>query len=124
MDPDLGAMDCGAELTRHDALDLGAEVVQFLGNVRERGVQRGQGLGALICGADLGALIHGALICGAELPFITRALFPAEPYSVFLYLMFLPSYVATFRFLSFDHKNFDLIRRLCQGRYLLIPPQF
>jgi hypothetical protein len=75
--------------------------------VCERGVRRGQGVGALICGADLGALIHGV-----ELPFITRPLFPAEPYSVFLYLIFLPSYVATFRFLRFDHKNFDLIHRL------------
>jgi hypothetical protein len=28
MDPDLGAMDCGAELTRH-----GAEMVQFLASV-------------------------------------------------------------------------------------------
>jgi hypothetical protein len=73
MDPDLGVMDCGAELTRHDALDLGAEMVQFLVSVCERGVRRGQGL--------------DALICGAELPFITRALFPAEPYSVFLYLL-------------------------------------
>jgi hypothetical protein len=72
IDPDLGAMDCGAEFTRHGALDLGAEVVQFLGNVRERGVRRGQGLDALICGADLGALIHGsdlgALICGPKVP--------------------------------------------------------
>jgi hypothetical protein len=82
MDPDLGSMDCDAELTRHGALDLRAEVVRFLGNVRERGVRRGQGL--------------GALICGAKLPFITRALFPAEPYSICLYLLFLPSYVATF----------------------------
>jgi hypothetical protein len=71
-------MDCDAELARHGALDLGAEVVTFLAGVCERGVRRGQGLGALICGADL-----GAMICGAELPFITRALFPAEPYSFF-----------------------------------------
>jgi hypothetical protein len=72
MDPDLGAMDCGAELTRHSALDLGAEVLRYLGNVRERDVRRGQGLDALICSADLGALIHGAdlgaLFCGAEVP--------------------------------------------------------
>jgi hypothetical protein len=119
MDTDLSAMDWSAELTRHDALDLDAEVGQFLANVCERGIRRGQGFGALICGAEL-----GALICDAEVPFITRPLFPVEPYSVFLYLLFLPSYVATFRFLRFDHKNFDLIRRLWQGRYLLIPPQF
>jgi hypothetical protein len=95
----------------HGALDLGAEVVQFLAGVCERGVRRGQGLGALI---------HGA-----ELLFITWALFPVEPYSFFLYLLlFLLFYIATFRFLSFDHKNFDLIRRLWQGRYLLVPSQF
>jgi hypothetical protein len=63
MDPDLGAMDYGAELTCHGALDLGAEMVQFLASVCERGVRCGQGLGALIRGTDL-----GALICGAELP--------------------------------------------------------
>jgi hypothetical protein len=43
MYPDLGAMDCGAELTRHDALDQGAEMIQFLASVCERGVRRGQG---------------------------------------------------------------------------------
>jgi hypothetical protein len=96
MDPDLGAMDCGAELTRHGAMDHGAEMVQFLASVCERGVRRGQGVGALICGAE-----HGALIHGAEVPFITRPLFPAEPSSVFLYLLFLPSYVSAFRFLRF-----------------------
>jgi hypothetical protein len=52
MDPDLGAMDYGAELTRHDALDQGAEMVQFLARVCEHGIRRGQGVGALICGAD------------------------------------------------------------------------
>jgi hypothetical protein len=64
MGPDLGAMDGGAELTRHGALDQGAELtrhgaldqgaemVQFLASVCERGVRRGQGVGALICGAD------------------------------------------------------------------------
>jgi hypothetical protein len=46
MDPDLGAMDCGAELTRLDATDHGAEMVQFLAHVCERGVRRGQGVGA------------------------------------------------------------------------------
>jgi hypothetical protein len=60
MDPDLGAMDCGAELTRHGAMYHGAEMVQFLATVCERGVQRGQEVGALICGAELGAQIHGA----------------------------------------------------------------
>jgi hypothetical protein len=43
----------------------------------------------------------GAMIHGAEVTFITRPLFLAEPYSVFLYLLFLPSYVATFRILRF-----------------------
>jgi hypothetical protein len=38
MDPDLGAMDCGAELTRHGALDQGAEMVRFLASVCKRGV--------------------------------------------------------------------------------------
>jgi hypothetical protein len=60
MDPDLGAMDCGSELTRLSALDRSAEVVRFLADVCEHGVRCGQGLGTLICGADLGALIHGA----------------------------------------------------------------
>jgi hypothetical protein len=64
MDPDLGAMDRGAELTRQGAMDHGAEIAQFLATVCERDVRRGQGVGALICGADLG----GALICGAEEP--------------------------------------------------------
>jgi hypothetical protein len=99
MDPDLGAMDCGAELTCHGAMDHGAEMVQFLASMCERGVRRGQGVGALICGAEL-----GALICGVEEPFITCPLLPTEPFSVFLYL-FLPSYVSTFRFLRFDHKT-------------------
>jgi hypothetical protein len=52
MDPDLGAMDRGAELTRLGAMDHGAEMVQFLASVCERGVRRGQGVGALFCGAD------------------------------------------------------------------------
>jgi hypothetical protein len=43
MDPDLGVMDRGAELTRHGAMDHGAEMVQFLATVCERGVRRGQG---------------------------------------------------------------------------------
>jgi hypothetical protein len=33
IDPDLGAMDCGAELTRHGAMDHGVEMVQFLASV-------------------------------------------------------------------------------------------
>jgi hypothetical protein len=41
MDPDLGTLDCGAELTRHRVLDLSAEVVRFPADVCERGVRRG-----------------------------------------------------------------------------------
>jgi hypothetical protein len=52
MDHDLGAMDRGAELTRLGAMDHGAEMVQFLDRVCVRGVRRGQGVGALIHGAD------------------------------------------------------------------------
>jgi hypothetical protein len=55
MDLDLGAMDCSAEITRLGALDLGAEMVQFLVSVCER-VLRGQGLGALVGDSPRGPL--------------------------------------------------------------------
>jgi hypothetical protein len=52
MDPQLGAMDSGAELRRLGATDHGAEMVQFLARVCVRGVRRGQGVGAVDQGAD------------------------------------------------------------------------
>jgi hypothetical protein len=55
MDPQLGAVVCGAEVTR-----LGAEVGGCAALVARRGGGRGARLDALIRGAELGALIRGA----------------------------------------------------------------
>jgi hypothetical protein len=60
MDPQLGSVARGAEVTRLDVVDLGPEVGGCAARVARRGGGCGARLGALVCGAELGALIRGA----------------------------------------------------------------
>jgi hypothetical protein len=100
MDPDLGAMDSVSNsrpACANVAYDVAWGSAPWI---------RAPTLGALICGADPrrpDPRRRGA--------FIARPL-PNRTFLGFSLPPFLPSYVSTFRFLRFDHKNFDLIRRL------------
>jgi hypothetical protein len=102
-------------------MDLGAKGVRFATDVGERGTWCGTRIGATYHSAKLGTLIHD-VECFSK----CQPSSPAECYSIFFpsSRFLLSFYVVTFRFLSFDHKYFDLIRRLWRGRYLLFRSQF
>jgi len=77
MNPGVGAVNCGAELTRLGATDHGAEVPRTHNHLANLASDVALGSASQILAAEL-----GPLICGAELDAIYTPFFPSSRASI------------------------------------------